>query len=80
MVQDIYRNPTFAKKLIRTVSEPNLEIAKRVMDRGIDLLVWDGDIADSKSPYYPPRIFEEFYFPYVRKLIQECRKRNIPVM
>jgi uroporphyrinogen decarboxylase len=79
MVQDIYRNPDFAKKLIDKVANANFEIAKRVMDRGVDVMVWAGDIADSKSPYFPLRIFEEFYFPHARKLVDECRKRDIPL-
>jgi len=80
MVQDIYRKPEFARRLIGTVAEINLEIVKRVMDRGVDLIVWDDDIADSKSPYYPRRIFEDFYFSYAKRLIQECRKRDVLVM
>ena len=79
-VLDIYRNPDFARKLIKTVADLNLEIAKRMLDRGGDLVAESDDIADVKSPFFPPKIFREFFFPHLKALIDECHRRNLLYM
>jgi len=80
LVLDIYRRPEFAKKLIKTISETNIEIAKRVMDRGVSMIVDSDDVADSRGTFYPPKIFREFFFPYTKKLVDECHRRGVPFM
>ncbi len=80
LTYDIYRNPNFAKKLIKIVADTNFEIAKNMMDRGIDLFVESDDIADTKSTLFSPKIFKEFFFPYLKRLIDECHRRGIPFM
>jgi len=80
LTYDIYRNPDFAKRLIRVVADTNYEIAKHMLDRGIDLFVAADDIADNRSTFFPPGIFREFFFPYLKRLIDECHRRGIPFM
>ncbi|MCW3976103.1 MAG: uroporphyrinogen decarboxylase family protein [Candidatus Bathyarchaeota archaeon] len=80
LTYDIYRNPNFARKLIKIVADTNFEIAKNMIDRGIDLFVESDDIADTKSTLFSPKIFKEFFFPYLKRLIDECHRRGIPFM
>jgi len=80
LVLDIYRRPDFAKKLIKTVADINFEITKRMLDRGGDLVAESDDIAEVKSPFFPPKIFKEFFFPYLKRLIEECHRRGLPYM
>jgi len=77
---DVYMNPSFAKKLIKMVAETNIEIAKNILDRGIDMVAESDDIADTKSPFFPPHLFGEFFLPYIERLVKECDKRGIPYM
>ncbi|MGQ9638828.1 MAG: uroporphyrinogen decarboxylase family protein [Candidatus Bathyarchaeia archaeon] len=42
-------------------------------------LVEGDDLAD-KGPIFSPKLLREFFFPYVNRLIGECRSRNLPVM
>lgn len=80
LTYDIYRNPIFAKKLIKIVADTNFEIAKNMLDRGIDIFVESDDIAYTKSTFFPPRIYKEFFFPYLKRLIDECHRRGVPFM
>lgn len=80
LVLDVYKNPSFAKRLINLVADINFEIAKQMLDRKVDLIVESDDIADKKSPFYPPRIFREFFFPPLKRLIDECHRRSVPFM
>jgi len=80
LVYDIYRQPDFAKKLIRKVADVNFEIAKRILDRGVDLVAESDDIADSRTTFFSPKIFREFFFPYLKRVIDECHRRGLPYM
>ena len=77
---DVYMDPSFAKRLIKVIAETNIEIAKNILDRGVDVLAESDDIADTKSLFFPPRLFREFFLPYIERLVKECRKRGIPYM
>lgn len=77
---DIYTNPSFAKRLIKTIADVNFGISKKILDRGVDILAESDDIADTKGPFFPPRIFREFFFPHIERLIEECHRRGVPYM
>lgn len=80
LTYDIYRNPDFAKRLIKIVADTNFGIAKEMLDRGIDVFVAADDIADTKNTFFPPRILREFFFPYLKRLIDECHRRGVSFM
>ncbi|MFQ5710278.1 MAG: uroporphyrinogen decarboxylase family protein [Candidatus Geothermarchaeales archaeon] len=80
LVHDIYRDPGFAKKLIKTIADVNIGVAKNMLDRGVDVLAESDDIADAKSTFFPPRVLREFFFPHMERLIQECHRRDVPFM
>jgi len=82
MVLAIYRQPDFAKQVIKFVGDINFAITKRILDRGkghIDLLADSDDIA-GKMPFYPPEIFREFFFPYLKRVVDEAHRRKLPYM
>jgi len=80
LVYDIYRKPDFAKKLIQKVADINLEIAKHILDRGVDLVAESDDIADCRTTFFSPKIFREFFFPCLKRVIDECHRRGLPYM
>jgi uroporphyrinogen decarboxylase len=80
LTYDIYRRPEFARKLIRKVADINLEITKHILDIGVDIVAESDDIADCKSPFFNLRIFREFFFPYLKRLIDECHRRGLPFL
>jgi len=80
LVFDIYRQPDFARRLIRKVADVNLEITRRILDRGVDVVAESDDIADCHSLFFNPRVFREFFFPYLKRLIDECHGRGLKFM
>ena len=78
----LYRHKEFAKELIQTVADINFEITKHILNRGkghIDLVAESDDIA-GKMPFYPLKICREFFFPYLKRIVDECHRRGIPYM
>ena len=80
LTHDIYRNPDFARKLIKKVAETNIEIVKRMLDRGVDVIADSDDVAEGKGPFFPLKVFKEFFFPYTKRLIDECHRRGVPFL
>ncbi|MBS7622140.1 hypothetical protein KEJ39_00475, partial [Candidatus Bathyarchaeota archaeon] len=80
LIQDLYRQPDFAKKLIEKVFRFQIRTVKRFVECGVDVVIEGDDLADIKGPMFSPKIFREFFFPYIRRFIEECHSHNIPVM
>ncbi len=62
LTYDIYRNPIFAKKLIKIVADTNFKIAKNMLDKGIDIFVESDDIADTKTLFSLQEYIRNFSF------------------
>ncbi len=77
---DIYRQPEFARKLIEKAFRYEIGMIRRLIEMGVDMIVEGDDLADIKGPMFSPKILREFFFPYIKKFIDECHSRNIPVM
>jgi uroporphyrinogen decarboxylase len=80
LVYAIYRNPRFAKDLIKKVSEANMGIIEEIMKRGVNIIGVCDDIADTKGPMLSPKILREFFFPYLDKLTKNAHQRKIYVL
>ena len=80
LIFDIYRQPEFARQLIERVFRYQIGIVKRLIEAGLDVIVEGDDLADIKGPMFSPKIFKEFFYPYLKKFIEECHARKIPVM
>jgi uroporphyrinogen decarboxylase len=79
MVMALYRQPDFAKDLIKFVGDTNYEITKRILDRGKKqiVLVADSDDIAGKMPFYPPKMLKEFYLPYLERVVAEAHSRGM---
>ncbi|MEM3017635.1 MAG: uroporphyrinogen decarboxylase family protein [Candidatus Bathyarchaeia archaeon] len=80
LIQDLYRQPDFAIRLIELVFKYQIGTAKRFIKCGVDVVTEGDDLADSKGPMFSPKILREFFFPYIRRFIEECHSHNVPVM
>jgi uroporphyrinogen decarboxylase len=80
LVIDMYRNPTFAKKVMKKFADACFEFAKMMLDDGVDLLVLTDDYADNHGPIISPALFREFELPYLKRVIETANNRNVPVM
>jgi len=78
-IKDLYLNPTFARKLLDKVFSSSFELAKMMMDVGVDVLAIGDDYADTHGPLLSPKLFREYELPYVRAICNEAKRRGIPI-
>jgi len=77
---DFYRNPTFAKKIVETSTEYNIELAKAMIDLGADAIMSGDDYAYNQGPMMSQAHFKEFVFPYLKKVVDVVHRRGIPFL
>jgi uroporphyrinogen decarboxylase len=77
---DYYRNPTFVEKLVETSVRYNIELAKAMIDLGVDALVTGDDYAYKKAPFMSPAHFRRFVVPYLKRIVDVGHKHSIPVI
>jgi len=77
---DYYKNPTFAKKIVETSTEYNIELAKAMIDLGADAIMSGDDYAYNQGPMMSPKHFKEFVVPYLKKIVDVVHRRGIPFL
>ena len=65
LMLDFYDDPTFVRDLFEFVVELELRFARAQIDAGIDLM----GVGDAAASLVGPRIYQEFVWPYEKKLV-----------
>jgi len=76
----LYDDPNLVIDLHKVTSKFFVEAAKRMIDTGVDAIVIFEDLAFHSGPFLSPSHFRKFTLPYLAELVQEIRKRGIPVI
>ncbi len=62
-------DPKFAHRLMDTVLEVTLRIARNAVRAGADAIVIADDYAGNDSPFFSPAVFREFVLPRLRRMV-----------
>ena len=77
---NLYTKPRFVEKLVNMVGDVQTEIAKNIIDRGVDVIAETDDISGADGPFWPPEIMERYFWPPIKKVVDICHKRGIPYL
>ena len=77
-LMDLYKNPSFARRIIETSVKYNIELAKAMIDLGVDAIISGDDYAYKHGPFMPPKHFKEFIAPYLKEIVDSVHRRGIP--
>jgi uroporphyrinogen-III decarboxylase len=75
-LQSFYKNPDFISTVMDDFSEFLIEIAKRMIDLGVDVLCIGDDLADTNGPLISPAILRKFVFPLLKRINEQIKKRG----
>lgn len=73
----LMNEPDFIKKVIRKITDFNIEVIKVFAELGADLIICGGDIAEKRGPLLAPRYFQEIIFPEMRREVEEAHKKGL---
>ena len=80
LVHAIYRDPDFARRLIERIATANLGRIEEIMKRGVDVIGLSDDLADTKGPFFSPKILREYFYPYLERAVKMAHQKGIFVM
>ncbi len=70
-------HPDFIKKAVKAYTDYNCEAIKIYGELGCDLVFSAGDLAHRDGPLLNPKIFNEIYFPELRRQVEAAHKAGI---
>lgn len=73
---DLYLNKDFAIELLDKTMNYHLEISKKLVEMGVDIIWWGDDIGSEKGPYINPKMYRELIKPRHAYMVQEVKKIN----
>ena len=71
---DYKTNPGLAKKLAKIGEEYHVELYRRVVREGVEIIVLGDDYAGKNGPLMSPADFEQFILPGLRRVVAEIKK------
>ena len=72
--------PDFVHRIAQMTLEFNLQMLDLLAEAGLDVLVVEDDIAQTKAPLISPAFFAEFVNPYNRKLVKRAKEMGLKVV
>ncbi len=79
MIQMI-ENPEFVHRIAAMTLEFNLQMLELLFEAGLDVLVVEDDIAQTKGPLIAPAHFLEFVNPYNKKIVKRAHDLGLKVV
>jgi len=77
---NLYARPRFTGRVLDMVAEVQTEIAKNIIDRGVDIIAETDDIAGVDGPFWPPEIMRRHIWPPIKRLADHCHRRGVPYL
>jgi uroporphyrinogen decarboxylase len=76
-VRWLYGNPAFLRRVIEKITDFNVEIAKQMIDAGVDVIVGDGDYCEKRGPLVPVKFFKDVILPNLRRQVDVAHKAGL---
>ncbi len=76
LLMDFILNPTLAKNLIKISADYHIELAKRAIDAGAEIIMLGDDYAGKTGPFMSPAHFEEFILPDLTRVVQAIKNHG----
>jgi uroporphyrinogen decarboxylase len=73
---DYIAQPELARKLARIGAEYHVELYRRLMDEGVEIIALGDDYAGKTGTYMSPAHFDEFVLPGLKTVVQEIKAKG----
>jgi len=74
----VYTQRSAVRKIIDRSLKFNLELAKSIIDAGVDVVLSGDDLADNHGPFVGLTVFRDLFFEPLKSLVQSVKKRGVP--
>lgn len=77
---NFYDEPDNMKELAQKKCMESIELGKRQIDAGAELIIINTDYAFNANPFLAPYMFSEFVTPYLEKIVKSLKKEGAYVI
>jgi len=75
-----YEQPELVRAVVSFSADYNLDLARLVKQRGIEILGIGDDFADSRGPFVSPQMFREMLYPEFKRVVEGYKKLGFYVI
>ncbi|MBN2073487.1 MAG: hypothetical protein JW770_06050 [Actinobacteria bacterium] len=76
LLADLYLNKDFAIEILDRTMNYSLELSRKLVELGVDIIWWGDDIACESGPLMSPALYRELIKPRYAYMVQEIKKVN----
>ncbi len=76
----IIANPSFAKKILQLQTEYCLEMGKRYIDAGIEIIFLNEDLGDIHGPFLAPKTLRERVLSHLKEICDSLKRRGAKIL
>ena len=77
---DMIDNPSFVHELIDITQTYDLRVTQRLVEAGVDVVVFGDDYADKNGPMMSPKHFDEFVLPGLKRAVDSAHEAGAYVV
>ena len=74
LMLDFALRPDLVKKLVKIGEEYYIELYRRLIKEGIEIIILGDDYAGKKGTFISPKAFEEYLLPGISRVVKEIKK------
>jgi uroporphyrinogen decarboxylase len=74
---NLYAKPRFVEKVLNMVTDVQMKIAQRMLERGVDVISESDDIAGIDGPFWPPRLMKQYLWPPIRQVVEMAHRTGV---
>ncbi|MFP4443453.1 MAG: uroporphyrinogen decarboxylase family protein [Spirochaetia bacterium] len=76
LLMDFYQNPEFARELLETITEYNLQVIRKALTYPIDGIYFGDDWGQQNGLIMGPKLWREFIYPQLKRMYGEVKKEG----
>lgn len=76
LMVDFATNPQLVKKLTKISEEYYIELYRRVIEEGVEIIMLGDDYAGKNGTFMSPKHFEEFVLPVLERVVLEIKRKG----
>lgn len=80
LMLDCVMRPELVKRLSQISVDYYVELYRRVIAAGVDIILLGDDYAWKMGPFISPAHFQEFFLPGIRTIVEECKRAGAYVI
>lgn len=79
-LQWVYTSPYIVKKLLEIATNYDLEMGKRCIDTGVEIIWICDDLAYNNGLFLSPSLMRKYVLPYIKKEVQAFKRKGVKVL